>query len=331
MARVFRFVVLLCLLGFYSSAALAQKGVSVIQGISSPDFGYLPMYVAKARGFLEQEGLDLKIVVMRGTVSVPALLTGEIQFAVAGSAMNAALKGAPFKAIFFAYNTSTFQFTARPEVRGPEDLKGKIVAVSSPGASQFHATQLMLQKLGLEAGRDVKLLPVGDGQARMIAMETGMVAASANNPDIAAQLVRRGYRILTNSADVYPVPFSGMAVNEELIRKSPDIVRKWLRSHVRAILLIRQHPDDAAQVAEREFKIDSQVSREAVRQSLAVMNPDDPGGFTEKGIRLNIAESARRVGADPERIKIADVVDVSLLREAQRDLGIQCRGGYLCR
>jgi NitT/TauT family transport system substrate-binding protein len=237
---IFQLAVLLSLLGLYSSDALAQKGVSVIQGISSPDFGYLPMYVARAKGFPDQEGLDLKIVIMRNSVSVPALLTGEVQFTAAGSAMNAALKGAPFKAIFFAYNTSTFQFTVRPEVRGPDDLKGKIVAVSSPGASQYHATHLMLQKLGLEPGRDVKLLPVGDAQARIIAMETGVVAGSANNPDVAAQLVRRGYRILTNSADVYPVPFSGISVNEEMIRKNPDIVRKWLRAHVRSILFIRQ-------------------------------------------------------------------------------------------
>jgi hypothetical protein len=68
-----------------------------------------------------------------------------------------------------------------------------------------------------------------------------------------------------------------------------------------------------------------------VRQALGFMNPDDPGGFTEKGIRLNIAESAKRVGIDPERVKIPDLVDVTFLREAQRDLGIQCRGGYLCR
>jgi NitT/TauT family transport system substrate-binding protein len=331
MVRLFGFAVLLSLFGFYSSEALAQKGVSVVQGISSLDFGYLPTYVARAKGFFDQEALDLKIVIMRNSVAAPAMLTGEIQFTPAYSAINAALKGAPFKAIFFVYSTSTFQFTVRPEVRGPNDLKGKTIAVSTPGAAQHRATYLILQKLGLEPGRDVKLLPVGAAQARMMAMETGLVAGSANNPDIAAQLVRKGYRILTNSADVYPVPFSGVSVNEEMIRKNPDTLRKWLRAHLRAMLLIRQNPEDAGKVAEREFKIDPQVSREAVRQALGFMNPDDPGGFSEKGILFHIVESAGGVGVDPEKIKITDVVDVNLLREAQRDLGIQCRGGYLCR
>ncbi len=331
MARVFRFAVLLSLVGFYSSEALAQKGVSVIQGISSADFGYLPTYVARAKGFFDQEGLDLKLVIMRNSVAAPALLAGEIHFTPAYSAINAALRGAPFKAIFFVYSTSTFQFTVRPEIRDSQDLKGKIVAVSTPGAAQYQATQLMLQKLGLELGRDVKLLPVGAAQARMIAMDKGLVAGSANNPDIAAQLVRKGYRILTNSADVYPIPFSGVSVNEEMIRKKPDTLRKWLRAHLRAMLLIRQNPDDAGKIAERELKIDPQVSGEAVRQVLSFMNPDDPGGFSEKGILFHIMESAAVVGVDPERVKIPDVVDVNLLREVQRDLGIHCRGGYLCR
>src|SRR5919109_3444228 len=81
--------------------------IPVIEGISSPDFGYVTSYLGRTKGFFKNEGLDLKIVVMRASVSVPALVTGEVQFAVHGSAMTAALKGAPLKAVFFTYNTST--------------------------------------------------------------------------------------------------------------------------------------------------------------------------------------------------------------------------------
>jgi NitT/TauT family transport system substrate-binding protein len=320
-------------LGLVWDCALAQepkKMTSVIEGISSPDFGYVALYVARAKGFAASEGLDLKIVVMRASVSVPALVTGEVQFAVHGSAITAAMKGAPLKAIFFTYNTSIFQFTVRPEVRRPEDLKGKVIAIASPGGSQDQATRLILKKLGLDPDRDVSLLPIGDARARVIGMDTGQIAGSANNLDIAADLVRRGYRILANSSEVYPVPFSGMAANDQLMRKSPEIVKKWLRAHVRALLFIRQNPDEAAQVAARELKLHPDVAREAVRQALGFMNPDDPGGFTEKGIRMHIQYSAERAGVDPGKVKITDVADATPLREVQREMGIRCRGGYLC-
>jgi hypothetical protein len=61
------------------------------------------------------------------------------------------------------------------------------------------------------------------------------------------------------------------------------------------------------------------------------MSAEDPGGCTEQGIRLQIQYSSERLGIDPEKVKTADVADFTLLREAQRELGINCRGGYQCQ
>jgi NitT/TauT family transport system substrate-binding protein len=313
-----------------ASAQDLKRGLNVIQGMPSPDFGYLPTYIARAKGFLTNEGLDVKLVIMRSSVAVPALLSREIHFAVAGSAITAALKGAPLKAIFFTYNTSIFVFTVRPEVRSADDLRGKVVAIASPGGSHDQATRLILQKLGLEPGRDVNLLPIGDAKARVIGMETGQIAGSANNPDIAAELVRKGYRVLANSAEVYPVPFSGLAINDQLTRENPDLIKRWLRAHLRALLLVRQQPDEAAKIAAQELKLELGVSKEAIKQALSFMSSDDPGGSTEKGMRAHIQYSAPRLGVDPDKVPISQVADLSLLREVQRELGIYCRDGYLC-
>lgn len=314
----------------WSAAQPAKKEIALIEGIPSPDFGYVPSFIARAKGYLASEGVDLKIVVMRSTVSVPALVTGEIQFAVHGSAMTAAIRGAPLKAVFFTYNTSIMQFTVRPEITRGEDLKGKIIAISSPGGSQDQATRLILKKLGLDADRDVKLLPMGDAKARVIGMETGQIAGSANNIDIAAELVRKGYKILANSSEVYPVPFSGLAANDQFLKNNPDAAKKWLRAHVRALLLMRQNPEEAAQVAAKELKLDRDVAREAIKQAATFMSADDPGGCTEEGIRLQIKYSVERMGTDPDKVKTSTVADFTLLREAQRELGIHCRGGYQC-
>jgi ABC-type nitrate/sulfonate/bicarbonate transport system substrate-binding protein len=329
-----RILCLLLCLGMSWNEAFAQsskKEINLIEGISSPDFGYIASYIARAKGYLANEGLDLKIVVMRSSVSVPALVTGEIQFAVHGSAMTAAMRGAPLKAVFFMYHTSIMQFTVRPEITRGQDLKGKIIAISSPGGSQDQATRLILKKLGLDPDRDVKLLPMGDAKARVIGMETGQIAGSANNIDIAAELMRKGYRILANSAEVYPVPFSGLASNDSILKNSPDAAKRFLRAHVRALLLMRQNPEEAAQIAANELKLDRDVAREAVKQAATFMSADDPGGCTEEGLRLQIRYSAERMGMDPDKVKTSTVADFTLLREAQRDLGIHCRGGYQCQ
>lgn len=312
-------------------AQTAKKEITLTEGITSADFGYAPSYIARAKGFFASEGVDLKIVVMRATVSVPALVNGEVQFAVYGSALTAAMRGAPLKAVFFTYNTSTLQLVVRPEIKRPDDLRGKVIAISSLGGSQDQATRLMLKKLGLDSDRDVKLLAIGDSKVRVIGMGTGQIAGSANNLDITAELVRNGYRIIANSTEVYPVPFSGMAAHDQFLKKNPELAKKWLRAHVRALLLMRQSPEEAAQIAAKEFKLDREVARDATKQALSFMNPEDPGGSTEQGVRLQIQYSGDRLGIDSDKVKTADVADLTLLREAQRELGIYCRGGYQCR
>ncbi|HEY7167198.1 MAG TPA: ABC transporter substrate-binding protein [Candidatus Binatia bacterium] len=310
--------------------AQAKNRILVYQAISTPDFGYLPTYVARAKGFFSDERLDLKMIVANSRVSVPALIANEVHFAVAGPSITAALRGVPLKAVYFAYNTSTFQFTVRPEIRSGGDLKGKTIAISSPGATNDLATRLILAKLGLDPVRDIKFVAIGDAKARVIAMDQGQVAAAANNPDIAAELVRKGYRILMSSGDVFPVPFSGMAVSEKLIRENSDLIKRWLRAHVKALLLIRQRSEEAAQIAAKDLKINADVAREAVTQVLQFMYADDPGGFTEKGMRVYLQETAPRLGVDPDKVAISQIADISFLRDVQTELGIHCRGGYGC-
>jgi NitT/TauT family transport system substrate-binding protein len=319
---------------FFTSPSLAQepkKPIPVLQAVSTIDFGYLPTLLARSKGFFVQEGLDLKLLVVSVRVSVPALMSREVHFAAAGSSMPAALKGAPLKAVYYTYKTSTFQLIVRPEIAGPQNLKGKAIAVSSPGSSNDQAARLMLKKLGLEAGREVTLLSTGDSQARLLTMESNVAAGSAVNPDVAAHLALRGYRILMNSAEVYPVPFSGMAAHEDLIRENPELIKRWLRAHIRAILYIRKNPEDAAQVAAKELKLAPEVALGATKLLLPVISADDPGGFTENGMRLNLEYSASRQGGDAGKVPIAQVADISLLREVQREMGIRCKDGYQCK
>lgn len=309
----------------------AKKPVTVHQAISTPDFGYLPTLVARSKGLLSQEGIDLKLLVVSVRVALPALLAKEVHFATAGSSLPASLRGSPVKAVYFSYKTSTFQLVARPEIGAAHNLKGKTLSISTPGSSNDIATRLMLKKLGLEPGRDVNLLPSGDSQARVLGMETGAVAASAVNPDVAAFLTAKGYRIVMTSADVYPVPFSGMSTHEELIRDNPELIRRWLRAHIRAMIQIRKNPEDAAQVAAKELKINPEIALSATKLLLPAISAEDPGGFSEKGMRLNMELAGSRQGSDTSKVPVSQVADIGLLRDVQRELGINCKDGYQCK
>jgi len=48
-------------------------------------------------------------------------------------------------------------------------------------------------------------------------------------------------------------------------------------------------------------------------------------------MRLNLEYSASRQGGDASKVPISQVADLTLLREAQRELGINCKDGYQCK
>lgn len=329
-----KLILIVILVGFAVSVSVAQESKKLLtlhQAISTPDFGYLPTLVGRSKGMFVQEGIDLKLIVVSARLALPALLAKEVHFATAGSTLAASLRGSPLKAVFFTYKTSTFQLVVRPEIASAQELKAKTISVTTPGSSQDIASRLMLKKLGLEPGRDVNLMPSGDSQTRVLGMESGAVAGSAVNPDVAALLATKGYRILLNSAEVYPVPFSGMATHDDLLHDNPDLIKRWLRAHVRAIIQIRKNPQDAALVAAKELKFQPELAVSATKLLLPAMSPDDPGGFTERGMRLNMELTGSRLGTDTSKIPISQVAEVKLLREVQRELGINCNDGYRCR
>jgi hypothetical protein len=97
------------------------------------------------------------------------------------------------------------------------------------------------------------------------------------------------------------------------------------------MLYIRKNPEDAAQVAAKELKLTPEVALGATKLLMPLISADDPGGFTENGMRLNLEYSASRQGGDAGKVAITQVADVNLLREVQREMGIRCTDGYQCK
>jgi ABC-type nitrate/sulfonate/bicarbonate transport system substrate-binding protein len=74
-------------------------------GLSTKDFGYLPLFVGIRAGYFADEGLDAQWIVVRSNVTTSALIAGELDVAAsAGSAMRTAARGADLKAIYFPYH-----------------------------------------------------------------------------------------------------------------------------------------------------------------------------------------------------------------------------------
>jgi NitT/TauT family transport system substrate-binding protein len=224
---------------FLSVPASAQlKGLNV--GYSGIGGGQLPAWVAKETGIFRKNDLDVQLVYFRGgTTAVMALLARETPIASAAGPgiISAALRGADAVMIAGGVVTSETWFVSRPEIKTGDQLKGGSVAIASfGGAAEFH-TRTALKKFGLIPQKDVAIVQVGSSSERLAALETGKVQSAMLSPPDSYVAQKKGFHVLMD----FEIPYQsvGVATTRRFIRENPDIVSRYVRSHIIAIHLMK--------------------------------------------------------------------------------------------
>jgi ABC-type nitrate/sulfonate/bicarbonate transport system substrate-binding protein len=191
--------------------------------LSTKDFGYLPLYVGIRSGLFAQEGLEVQWIVVNSNVVVTALIAGEIDVAgIAGSSMRAAARGAPLKANFFPYDKSLFVLMGAPGIKRVQDLKGKVIGTTGPGATTEIAASMVLQHHGMEPKKDVTFMTIGGAETSLIAMRNGTIQARAFNPDAAFIMKKQGFTELGVLADLGPWPWAGYSTSDAHLSNRRD-------------------------------------------------------------------------------------------------------------
>src|SRR4051812_12459912 len=94
-----RFLCLAICLSISAPGAHGQEIVTV--ALTSKAFQYTILPIAQDRGYLKEEGIELKLVYMQNAPGLQALTAGNVQFSGSGSSALVAISkgGAPFKTV----------------------------------------------------------------------------------------------------------------------------------------------------------------------------------------------------------------------------------------
>src|SRR5258707_9652977 len=85
MAVQFRITTAILVLVLQCAMADAQEKPRIFLGASSKTLGYSPLWVASRKGFFDQQGLDVQLVLLRGVpMTVQALAAGSLHFGSGG-------------------------------------------------------------------------------------------------------------------------------------------------------------------------------------------------------------------------------------------------------
>ena len=110
-----------------------------------------------------------------------------------------------------------------------------------------------------------------------------------------------------------------MIASARKIKEKPDEVKRVITARIKAARYIRQNREGTIQFMTEWSKIDKEMATNTYESVLKLFNDD--GSLPEKGLLLVIDE-LRKLGKVEREISVREVADLSLLREAQRELGI---------
>src|SRR5262245_59601354 len=221
-------------------------------GLTTKDFGYLPLFVGIRAGYFADEGLDPQWIVVRSNVTTSALIAGELDVAAsAGSAMRTAARGADLKAIYFPYQRCTFVLMGAPGIKTVQDLKGKVIGNNAPGSTTELAAKMVLEYHGLNPQKDVKFFLAGGAETAVAAMQQGLIHARPLNPDAAFLLKKKGFNVLSVLADLGPWPWAGYATSGTKLTQERAKNKRWVRAMVKNPIHMMNKRDDTSRIAHR--------------------------------------------------------------------------------
>ena len=151
-------------------------------------------------------------------------------------------------------------------------------------------------------------------------MKQGLTAATLGPPPMDFLGKKLGFVVLARSHELFNWPISGLVATAKKIKEKPDEIKRVIKAGIKANRYIRQNREGTIQFMMGWMKIDKEMATATYESSWKIFNED--GSVPEDGLRLIVEEAKKlaKVDRDPS---LSEVVDFSILREAQREMGIK--------
>ena len=310
----------LCIISSPSLQAAAAKSKVVIAH-AAMNFRVAPLWVAQDQGFFAKYGIDPEVIYMRGGPTLlSGMVSGDIQIGWTASGIIAPIaEGADFVIVAGFNNRVTDELIVRPDIKRPEDLRGKRFGVQSIGGGGWMGAMLGLESLGLEPRRDnIRVLVIGDNTVRGQALESGSIDATSLDGAFSRKAKAKGFVSLADFSKAnIPIMNHLVAVKKSYLQRQPESIENVLRALVEGLAFTWSPKSKSAVLrsAMRRLRITEMSLAEEGYQELLTR-----GGLEKKpypsldgvrNVQRLMANTNPRVG----EIKLEEIVDRSLVRK----------------
>jgi NitT/TauT family transport system substrate-binding protein len=253
-------------LSFNASVLAQEKPLKKINwGVTSLSGGNWIPWLAKEAKIYEKHGLDVELILLRGSGQTSAALLGGSIFAspvALPTMMMADLSGADLVNVAHTVPGVQTKMLVKPEIKRAEDLRGKRIATSSLGSLGDFLFKYILRKNGVDPNREITWLSIGTPPERLQALISGVVDATEASYPFDLQGERKGFRVLFDARKEVIYPSMSIVTRRKNIVEDRDTVMRMVKAHVEGIAYFKNNKEFSIKVLSKQLKINDRETLE---------------------------------------------------------------------
>jgi NitT/TauT family transport system substrate-binding protein len=270
-----------------------------------------PIFLGDAKGFFEDEGLELDLQpVTGGAAVVPSVISGSWQFGNSNlvSVMVARDKGLDVRLVAAGGSAnpsgemdgSAVIVSADSPIKRPADLVGKKVSVNTlANVGDTTVRYAVEQDGGDQSSIDFVEVAFPDAEA---ALNNKQVDAAWTTEPFLTQAVNNGARLISNTyIAVDPnLTITGYFATGQLIQDQPELVEKFQKAMNKSLEYAQANPAEVREIIGTYTNIDPALREQMVLSNFAVE-------FNREGVR-KLGEAAFRYGTLSEEPNLDELL-----------------------
>ena len=151
-------------------------------------------------------------------------------------------------------------------------------------------------------------------------MKQGLAVATMGSPPLDYIGKKMGFVVLARAHELFSYPTSGVVTSLKKIKEKPEEAKRVIKAGIKANRYIRQDREGTIQTIIDWSKAEKETASAGYESILKLFNDD--GSVPERGMLLVIDELKKLAKVERE-ISPSEVEDLSILKQAQRELGIK--------
>jgi ABC-type nitrate/sulfonate/bicarbonate transport system substrate-binding protein len=326
MSSCFGFLIAFLVSLLLSSSVAAEEKAKIFLGASSKTLGYSPLWVGTKKGFFEQQGLDVQLVLLRGMpMTVQALSAGSLHIGSGGAEpyIDASERGLDFILTGGVINGTAQFIIAAKNIKTYEDLRGATFGTASLTGGTITVLREALKLKGLEYPRDYKLLIIAGGSAtNLAALQSGQISATTVAVPLNYAAEEAGFSIVGKLSDGVPYfQTNVIATRRGWAEKNRPVMVRFMRAMVQSLRWLHENREAAVDFLAKEMQLKPVHARKGWEFYTQNRFWPPDGEVTMEGLKYNIRIYADQTGVKGPLPEPAKYVDQTYLNEALAGLG----------